>query len=195
MSGAKLCFAQAGWQHVENSSSLTDVVDIWREEEYFFIDSSRGEQIAPMVLLVTLSRCPRFCLERCHNAVPPPVGGLLPGRGSRALSFVRNTAASPATTLRLTPQRVLAAAIRRPRYTRSCGEQITPTVSFVTLSAMPAIQPRLKHQRDIPHRQVALLRRARRALSLVCNTVRGTRDFVANDATARLGCGDSPPAA
>ena len=150
----------------KNSSSLTDVVDIWREEEYFFIDNSlrrascapiffatlprhmrsRGEQIAPMVLLVTLSRCPSFYLERCHNAMPPTGRWALAGSRTRP-DFLRDTAASPATTLRLTPQRVLAAAAHAlPRRADRAHGFVGDTV------AMPPFLSRTMPQRDAPHR-------------------------------------------
>ena len=148
---------------------------------------SCGEQTAPMVLLMTLPRCPRFCLERCHNAVPPPVGGLLPGRGSRALSFVRNTAASPATTLRLTPQRVLAAAARR-----SCGEQTAPMVLLVTLSRCPRFCLERCHNAVSTAGRRAPARAWKSRSEFCSQHCRVARNYVAIDTTARFGCGGSP---
>ena len=53
-------------------------------------------------------------------------------RADRAYGFVGDTVAMPATTLRLTPQRVLAAEARP-----SCGEQTAPMVLLVTLPRRP----------------------------------------------------------
>ena len=70
---------------------------------------------------------------------------------------------------------------------------LTPTVSFVTLSAMPAIQPRLKHQHDIPTGRRALAGSMTRPV-FYSRHCRVARNYVAIDTTARFGCGDSPSA-